>query len=45
MAALGRPVEIDILPGRRHYTALSQMADPSDPTLKLLVDFVHRLTR
>jgi acetyl esterase/lipase len=45
MTALGRPVEIDVLPGRRHYTALSQMADPGDPTLKLLLDFFRRSTR
>jgi acetyl esterase/lipase len=45
MAAAGRPVEIDVLPDRRHYTALSHMANANDPTLELLLAFIRRSTR
>jgi len=42
MTGAGRPVEIDVLPDRRHYTALSCMANPNDPTLELLLAFIRR---
>jgi acetyl esterase/lipase len=45
MTAAGRSVEIDVLPSRRHYTALSSMANATDPTLALLLDFIRRSTR
>jgi hypothetical protein len=45
MNAVGRPVEIDVLPDRRHYTALSGMTNANDPTLKLLLDFIKRVTQ
>jgi acetyl esterase/lipase len=44
MTAVGRPVEVDVLPDRRHYTALTSMANATDPTLKLLLDFIRRST-
>ncbi len=44
MVAAGRPVEIDVLPNRRHYTALSSMANAADPTLGLLLEFIRRST-
>ena len=44
MHTVGRPVEVDVLPDRRHYTALTSMANATDPTLKLLLDFIRRST-
>ncbi len=44
MTEVGRMVEIRVLPDRRHYTALSLMAHPDDPTLRLVLDFVRRAT-
>ena len=44
MRAAERPVEVVVLPDRRHMTALSLMADPGDPTLALVAAFVERVT-
>jgi len=40
MKASGRPVEIEVLPDRRHMTALTMMQDPLDPTFMRIVGFV-----
>ena len=39
MRAAGRSVEIEILPDRRHMTALTMMQDPLDPTFMRVVGF------
>lgn len=44
MIAAKRPIAIHVLPNRRHYTALSSMANKDDPTLDLVLDFVRRVT-
>lgn len=44
MRAAGRSVEVDVLPGRTHYSALTLMARPDDPTLALVVEFIRRTT-
>ena len=44
LRAHGRTAEIAVLPGRRHYTALRLMADPGDPTLTRVIEFVRAVT-
>ena len=44
MAAAGRPAELEVLPDRRHYTALTLMANPADPTLALVLGFIRQTT-
>jgi acetyl esterase/lipase len=39
MREAGRPVTIDVLPDRRHMTALTMMQDPLDPTFMRVVGF------
>jgi acetyl esterase/lipase len=41
MKGAGRRVEVDVLPDRKHYTALSEMRHADDPTLALLLNFVR----
>jgi acetyl esterase/lipase len=45
MRKAGRSIEVKVLPNRRHYTALSAMANADDPTLALLLAFVQRVTK
>jgi len=40
MKQAGRPVEVEVLPDRRHMTALTMMQDPLDPTFMRIVGFV-----
>jgi len=40
MRGAGRPVEVEILPNRRHMSALTMMQDPLDPTFLRAVGFV-----
>ena len=44
MRAMGVPVEIEILPGRNHMTALYGMANPKDTGLLKILDFVRDLS-
>jgi acetyl esterase/lipase len=43
MNAARRPVEVVVLPDRRHMTALTAMASPDDPTLQLLISFMRKV--
>ena len=40
MRRAGRPADFEILPNRRHMTALTMMQDPLDPTFLRVVEFV-----
>lgn len=42
MLDVGRPVQIGVLPDRRHRSALVMMQDPLDPTFIRVVGFVSR---
>ncbi len=44
MRGVGVPVEIMVLPGRVHMTALYQLADPKDPGLLKILGFVRDLS-
>jgi acetyl esterase/lipase len=44
MKEVGVPVDIAVLPGRVHMTALYKMADPKDPALLKILDFVRDLS-
>jgi len=39
--AAGAEADLVILPDRRHATALEYMANPGDPTMELVVRFIH----
>ena len=45
MQAAGRPVDVEVLPDRKHYTALTLMANDRDPNLKLVLDFARRVSQ
>ena len=41
MHSVNRPVEVVVLPDRRHITALTGMSAPDDPTLQLVLSFMR----
>lgn len=43
MRGVGRWVDVQVLPNRKHYTALSEMRNTDDPTLALVLAFVRRV--
>jgi acetyl esterase/lipase len=43
MHGVNRPVEVVILPDRRHITALTGMAAPDDPTFQLVLAFMRTM--
>ena len=43
MTALGRRATVQVLPDRRHTTALTSMANPDDPTLGHLMRFIEEV--
>lgn len=42
--ALGNRAEYQILPGRTHYSAIRQIAEPGDPVFAMVRDFVQRFS-